>query len=380
MKLGDAHLGYCTNVVAADNAAELLAALRIPGRVRELLGVPSLGIGLYVSARAVVELDPGWLRDQLAEYGLYVFTLNGFPYGDFHAEQVKQRVYRPDWSEYDRVEYTLALAVLLGEIAPRELAQPTISTVPLGWRGDFGPYSVDTAVKHLAGLVESVAKHEEMGGRPIRICLEPEPGCVLERTEQLIQFFHGPLARALPRESISRYLGICYDTCHQAVAFESPERVLESLISAEIPIGKVQLSSALELADPGDDGARAELAGFAELRYLHQVRAGVAGQPVAGDEYGADDLPEAIARLPRDRAWRTHFHVPIYRDRFGALGTTRAELERAIVLLQRSKATSQYEVETYTWSVLPPSERPHDDETLAAGLARELAWARGKLT
>ena len=33
---------------------------------------------------------------------LLPFTFNGFPYGDFHSERVKDAVYRPDWAGDDR--------------------------------------------------------------------------------------------------------------------------------------------------------------------------------------------------------------------------------------------------------------------------------------
>ena len=65
----------------------------------------------------------------LEEKNCYVFTINGFPYGNFHGERVKEQVYRPDWSTSDRLEYT----VLLFEILEK-LLQPgeegSVSTLP----------------------------------------------------------------------------------------------------------------------------------------------------------------------------------------------------------------------------------------------------------
>jgi hypothetical protein len=74
-----------------------------------------------------------------------------------------------------------------------------------------------------------------------------------------------------------------------------------------------------------------------------------------------------------------HFHSPIDRDVAGPLGTTRAEIEIALDQLRNGAVTTQFEVETYTWSVLPEAERPADDAALAAGLAREVGWARTAL-
>jgi hypothetical protein len=37
------------------------------------------------------------------------------------------------------------------------------------------------------------------------------------------------------------------------------------------------------------------------------------------------------------------------------------------------------DVETYTWQVLPPAQRPTTPDQLAAGIAAELAFARDEL-
>jgi hypothetical protein len=102
------HLGYCTNAHAAETAAEVVDTLRrVAAAVRERLDVSALGLGLYLSHRAAAETDAGKLRDELARLGLYAFTFNGFPYGGFHAERVKQAVYLPDWTDPRRAEHTL---------------------------------------------------------------------------------------------------------------------------------------------------------------------------------------------------------------------------------------------------------------------------------
>ena len=364
---GGRQLGYCTNVHAGESASEVLDSLRrVAAPVRERLGVEALGLGLYLSHRAAGEVDPPRLRDDLAALGLYAFTFNGFPYGGFHAGRVKEAVYRPDWTDPLRAAHTLRLAAIIDVVAPRDVAVPTISTLPLGWRIGWTQDQSDASARALVGVAR--------GGRPVRICIEPEPGCIVESTRDAVRFFEGPIARAAGRDmdAVRAHLGVCYDFCHQAVAFEDPKDVIGQLTSAGIAIGKVQVASALELRDPGDAAALARLAGFDEPRYLHQTRARDGGGYV-------DDLPEALSRLPRDRPWRVHFHSPIDRDVAGPLGTTRADLQTALEQLRSGTVTTQFEVETYTWSVLPEAERPADDDALAAGLAREVSWARNAL-
>jgi hypothetical protein len=106
-----------------------------------------------------------------------------------------------------------------------------------------------------------------------------------------------------------------------------------------------------------------------------------------------DDLPDALAsRHGRDLAgrWRVHFHVPIYMDRIGSLGTTRGEIEAVVracggpvadrpeqPVENRLHQIRHWEVETYAWEVLPDDLRP---ESLAEGIARELAWFKESFT
>ena len=372
---GGAHLGYCTNAHAAETAAEVVDTLRrVAAGVRERLDVPALGLGLYLSHRAASETDAGKLRDELARLGLYAFTFNGFPYGGFHAERVKQAVYLPDWTDPRRAEHTLRLAAILDALAPPDVTEPTISSLPLGWRVGWTAEHMAASARALVGVARELRARADRGGRRIRICLEAEPGCALELTSHVVRFFEGPLAQAAgaERELIDAHLGVCYDLCHQAVAFEEPADVIGAMTRAGIRIGKVQVSSALELRNPADEAARARLAAFDEPRYLHQARARDGGY--------VDDLPEAFGRLPRDRPWRVHFHSPIDRDFEGPLGTTRSELSRALTLLRNSSVTTQYECETYTWSVLPEADRPTDDAALARGIAREVASARDTLS
>jgi sugar phosphate isomerase/epimerase len=360
---GGRHLGYCTNVHAGESAAEVLDSLRrVAAPVRQRLGVEALGIGLYLSHRAAGEVDPLRLRDELAGLGLYAFTFNGFPYGGFHAGRVKEAVYRPDWTDPLRAAHTLRLASIIDAVAPSDVTSPTISSLPLGWRIGWTDEHTRAAAAALVRVARELEKRAAGGRRPIRICLEPEPGCILETTRDAVRFFEGPIAHAAGRDvgAVQTHLGICYDFCHQAVAFESPKDVIGSLTAAGVRIGKVQVSSALELRDPADAGALARLAAFDEPRYLHQARARDGGGYC-------------------DRPWRVHFHSPIDRDVAGPLGTTRAEIQVALDQLRDGSVTTQFEVETYTWSVLPEAERPANDAALATGLAREVTWARTAL-
>jgi hypothetical protein len=134
---------------------------------------------------------------------------------------------------------------------------------------------------------------------------------------------------------------------------------------------KVQLSAALEAADPVAAGDA--LWPYAEPRFLHQVRA-------AGGA-AADDLDEALARrLPGP--WRIHYHVPLHAAPAAPLTSTVPVLRAAVreLLSGPEPACDHFDVETYTWGVLPPEQRPRDAAGLAAGIAAEMAFARSLLT
>ncbi len=307
-------------------------------------------------------------------------TLNGFPYGNFHAEVVKRAVYRPDLTSDTRRHYLLVLARVLSELLPADAAEGTISTLPIGHAGEVAPGAVERAAEQLCRLSEDLARLADGTGKPVRICLEPEPGCVLETTPQAIRFFTHDLPRAArrvgtPPSLIATHLGVCYDTCHQAVAFEDAAASIDALVSAGVVIGKAQLSSALEVPSPRSEEARAELASFDEPRFLHQARARLADGALAA----VDDLPDVTA-LPVESPWRVHFHVPIHRALVGRITTTRAFLEHALAAFLRLPRLPQLEVETYTWSVLPTEERPNSAEELVRGLAEEVRWAEGVLS
>ncbi len=385
-------LAYCSNVHPAPTLEALervvsghLAAVRRERRLQ------AMGAGLWIGAAAARALqEPGRTRafgHLLEREGIRLFTLNGFPYDDFHTERVKERVYRPDWSDPRRLAYTLNLARILADNLPGDEPEGTISTLPLGYAPGWGPQRQQEALTALCRLVRELGELHRERGRRIRVCLEMEPGCVLERSDQIIDLFTRELPAEARRQGLSpellrRHLGVCYDVCHQAVMFEDPAESIPLMLDAGIRIGKIQLSSALQLDRPAAGEQMALLTEFVEPRYLHQVRT---RDRTGGTLSGVMDLPEALADpcpLPLDGPWRIHFHLPIqlaHPDRAG-LSTTREAITGVLEQLRLNPGLRPHlEVETYTWQVLPPALRPADDAALHRGLARELAWLEAEM-
>jgi sugar phosphate isomerase/epimerase len=370
------HLSYCSNVHPAEDVDGIVLQLQqYAGPVRRATGADLLGVGLWIPAGAARSLatDPAGcarLRAALAADRLEVVTLNGFPYQGFHDPVVKRAVYRPDWTDPDRLAYTLDLARVLAELLPDDVSAGTISSLPLGWREDWSEASTRAALGALTCLAGELSVLRDRTGRTIRVGLEPEPGCIVERTGQAAEL----LARA--GGGVAGWVGVCLDACHLAVQFEDPAGAVAALGAAGVPIVKAQVSTALRVARPAESPARAALAGFVEPRFLHQTRVRRPG----GRVEGVDDLDEALAGgLADDGEWRVHFHAPVHWD---GEETTQPELDATLDGLVGGPVplTTHLDVETYTWTVLPPGQRPDGPAGLVDGLARELRWTRDRLT
>ncbi len=400
MKLGSSdkcHLTYCTNIHAGETWSEVRQNLgRYLPLVKDRVAPDQdFGVGLRLSAIAAEALRDGEdvlleFQDFLAANGLYVFTINGFPYGPFHGTRVKEAVYLPDWQDQARLDYTNTLADLLAKLLPDDPElEGSVSTVPGAFKprvasAAAAPRMASALLRHVAHLV-SLREH---CGRTIALALEPEPCCFLETIEETVAFFETflfsaeavaeladrtGLAAAAAEQAVRRHLGICYDTCHAAVEFEAAADSVTRLRNAGIRIAKLQLSAGLRIPHLSREAAD-HLRPFNDEVYLHQV--------VQRSRNGLTrflDLPQAFEGLNDESLsseWRVHFHVPIFREELGNFSSTQ-EFLREILALHRGKVISPHlEVETYTWDVLPPSFR---DEEVEAAIARELAWVRDRL-
>ncbi|MCA9246045.1 MAG: metabolite traffic protein EboE [Planctomycetales bacterium] len=372
-------VGYCTNVHAgADLATTKENLLRHACEVKRLAYPDQpMGIGLWLAApaaRDLVELDTiapfaAWL----AEAGLTPFTLNGFPYGDFHQDVVKHKVYQPTWVAEERESYTLDLIAILDGILPAGQSG-SISTLPLCW-GDPAPKAdfLQAAAARLLSVARTCADLEKASGRLITICLEPEPGCALQTSHDMVRFFQNFLLNGPNAEIARRHLRVCHDVCHAAVMFEPQRDVLQRYRNAGIRVGKVQVSSAVCLdfsaLDPSQRPAAVEqLSKFSEDRYLHQTVV----RHDTGDTF-FEDLPLALQAQGDSLSgeWRVHFHVPIYLESFGLLGTSRDDIIECLAATAADDGLTHFEVETYAWGVLPSELQ---QQTLAAGIAEEMRW------
>jgi sugar phosphate isomerase/epimerase len=384
-------LTYCTNIHKGETWPEVFAALRqnIPAIRAQTVGDAPFGLGLRLSATAAQDLSVpaalAELKDFLAEQNAYVFTINGFPYGEFHGVRVKQNVYSPDWADPARLTYTDQLAEILAALLPVGI-DGSISTVP----GTFAAWAegrVDEIVANLVRHVAYLLDLRERTGRTIRLALEPEPRCFLETIDEAVAFFTGHLygdaattqlqaltglGRNEAVAALREYLGLCYDVCHAAIEYEDPRGSIDLLRQNNVPVYKLQLSSALRIAAV-DERTPALLRPFDEPTYLHQV-VGRRGEHF--DKW--DDLGPALADIDKaiGSEWRVHFHVPLFLAEMENFGTTQAFLKEILALHRQAPISQHLEVETYTWDVLPEQYR---NVAVSDAIARELNWVLSEL-
>jgi len=391
-----AHLTYCTNIHPGESWAEVKANLERYVTAVKAAVAPDrdFGVGLRLSAAAAEALrDPATfeaLAGFPADNGRYVFTINGFPYGTFHGARVKEDVYLPDWQDEERLRYTDLLADHLAGLLPEdETLRGSVSTVP----GAFKPRAESAAaVERMASLMLRHAGHlvrlHAETGRQIDLAIEPEPCCFLETVDETIRFFEDHLfarkaVRALEEstglrgdaaeEALRRHLGVCLDLCHAAVEFEDPQGCIDDFRRAGIGIGKIQVSAGLRFEGVGRDTVDL-LRPFADEVYLHQLVERTDGRL---NRYV--DLPEAFrahAGGNGSREWRVHFHVPIFLDDLGAFATTQGFIRDVLARHRHDPLTDHFEVETYTWDVLPEAYRR---EGIVNAVSRELSWTLEQL-
>jgi hypothetical protein len=398
MYLGDrlGHLTYSTLVHPGDTWPEMWASLTsyAPAVKARVSPDAPFGVSLRLSAASASTLaqdaeERGRLSEFLAAEDLYVYTVNAFPFGPFKGRRVMEQVYEPDWATGERTRYTMAVADILAEIAAPGIA-PTIQTAPLAFRPNVsGAEYVAAFTRNLLRAVAHLIELERRTGRRVKLALEPEPFCFLETTKETVAYFERhvysaegtsalALLTGLPVSEVQglvrRHLGVVFDICHQSVEFEDIPASLGLLVTAGIPIFKLQQAAALWVPEVTPETV-AELELFTDTIYLSQTTELRDGKLTRflnlGDAIGSWKSSPGGAR-----EWRTHFHVPVFLDDLGAFRTTRAGIEDALRVHAAAPLSDHLEIETYTWDVLPAHLKTGD---ITEYVTREIDWVRDQL-
>lgn len=339
MRFYNNQLSYCTNIHPYTNLQELIETIKT--HVKTVAGnfsQPSAA-GLHLNHRLVEELTGSptnltLLKQTLEQNQLYVCSLNCFPYGEFHNQPVKEKVYYPDWGSQARVAYTIKAAEILQNLLPENL-EGSISTVPITY-GKAIPEHTFTNLKKVTRYLHSLPSK-------ITLALEPEPDCYLDTTADTIAFFTELKTILSPEEF--KHVGLCFDTCHFAVGFEDVSQAFRQIQNADIPIPKVQISAALKTFNPQ------ALQQFVEPVYLHQTAIRDAnGRIKCYKDLTADLLRQSSQN--RELEWRVHFHVPIHQHDLGDGLASTADCLPDFLRLLKKMSNIHVELETYSFSVI----------------------------
>ncbi|PKQ44616.1 metabolite traffic protein EboE [Confluentibacter flavum] len=390
------HITYCSNIHPGEDWETTFSNIKkyITKIKKEVSGSSPFGIGLRLSNNASEELAVGdnlsdfkkWLSDN----DCYVFTMNGFPYGNFHNTIVKEQVHAPDWTTNERLVYTKRLFTQLDLMLPNGISGG-ISTSPISYKHWFSSKNdISKALKkgaeQLCEIVEQLYAIEKTSGNYLHLDIEPEPDGLIENTKEFLDFYLNfllPIGVSILRPKlnldaleieniIKRYITLCYDICHFSLAYENPEDTFQALEKEGIGVGKIQVSAALKiLFEKGKEGAIwNSLERFDEPTYLHQVT-----EKVGGNIKVYNDLPIILRKKEQHKELRAHFHVPIFLEKFDNLYSTQDQILNTLQYLKNHQVSNHLEVETYTWDVLPNTLKVD----ITQSIARELNWLKAKL-
>ncbi len=392
IKHHEAHLTYCSNIHPGESWSEVYSNLRqYVTKVRDAFDTKPFGVGLRLSNQASLELlqehQLEEFKEWLTQENLYVFTVNGFPYGAFHDEVVKDQVHTPDWTTTDRLDYTKRLFTILAALLP-EGQHGGVSTSPISyryWHEDLESVK-EEACEHLVDLIIFLHDFKVKKGKLLHLDMEPEPDGVLETSREFVDFFRQficlygvpKICRVIgctldeANEIVRNHFRICYDVCHFAVGFEKSKDAVQELLDEGIKIGRIQISAAMSTGFQKEEKERKqsvkELKKFDEPVYLHQAVA----KAKDGELVRYGDLEPAVEEWGSFGAGelRTHFHVPVFTQDYGTLTSTQSDIKDVLALWKEQNFTDHLEVETYTWKVLP------DDMQLdiVTSIVRELKW------
>ncbi len=397
------NLTYCLNVhpsFTLDQIKSSIERYTLPLKER-VAPDQKLGLGLRFSLPTVDDLRKNEKKFNefvsfLHENDLYVFTLNAFPAGEFQNSSVKEDVYRPTWLEEDRVRFTKWAGEILSRLLPEDIQTGTVSTLP----GTFREWGNSEATwEHVMGnmlrVVYQYKKLEEETGKRIVMCIEPEPFCTFERTRDIVTFFEEYLfqkgveqyreafgfSAEESRNMIRRHTGVCIDTSHLAVCYDDITEAIDRFRDLDITVGKVQISCAPVLLSPDakPEGRRTFL-DMDETQFLHQTF----GRDGNGQLHSVKDLSalkgDRLEEWKTFSEWRTHFHVPVFLEKFGDIHTTQEVLVQAVDYSFKNNLCSHFEIETYSWNVLPISTRKSLNITnLVDVLENEFNWVEDRL-
>ena len=389
------HLTYCTNIHAADGWDAVNANLQrfAPGAEAAAVAVrprSASGCGCPRATRASCSKAIASTRSARSSTreGLYVALINGFPHGSFHRTAVKADVYAPDWRDDERVRYTLDLVDDPEPPAARRAS--TAASPRRRSRTSRGSRDADAAWPFIAqrrprrrrawcGAPAHAARYSPRHRARARLPDRDERrvprvlrAAAAARTAGRCSRRRSGATSPTREAHLREHVRICFDCCHFAVEYEDPIAALDRVRAAGVQVGRVQLSSALKVTFPDDEaGCRAlaeRLRRFADSTYLHQVIERRDGDAPALS--GSRRRARPPARRPPERSGAFTSTCRSSPPSTTASGRRRTTSGRCSTSPRRTRFARHFEIETYTWDVLPAGLKID----LLDSIGREYDW------
>ena len=348
-----------------------------------------LGIYLRLSAFAARQLaqpsEMASFRDFLTTAGLYVFGVDTRAFGARRGRAVKDAMYRPDWTDPERLDYSDRAARIMAQLAP-STRTGTVATIPGLLAASNDNKAAEQVVFNLLRHVATLLGVERRTGCQVVLALNPEPGCLISNAHDAVRFFHQhllgrdalaylaelcrigiPMAAAV----IRRHIGVSYDLCNAAVAYEDPLEALTLFADAGIRVLELRLSSALHLPRVGTD-ARALLMPYEDGVRLRQV-----AERRDGAIHHYLDLGPALKALDEGRAggeWRVRCQIgPGSPDPIG-MDAPKDALRNVLAVLRERAIAPNLIVEADGWEYSETGPLPLSRAGIVASSARDLRW------
>lgn len=379
MKIINSHLTYCTNIHKNKTWNDTLKNLKkytIKIKKKICPNKP-FGIGLCLSYEMSTNLLTKTtlenFRVWLCKNNMYVFTINGFVYNYFHKKNIKEKIYEPDWSTLERLDYTKNIITILSNLLTINLG--SISTTPICYKKKIENRKkkyiiIQKSICNLMEIIVLLEKIKQHKNKKIVICLEPEPDCFLENTHEIIFFYKHILlpygvdflqknygyTKKNAAVKIFNYIQICYDTCHFAIQQEKPKETFNTLFKNKISIGKIQLSSLIHLHLPQNSFIKKiylqeQLKILHISQFLHQTHVNCTKKKTTyscNDFTTLTDLHSCL--IYKEKTIRIHYHLPIYKNTFLHCNTTKKYINKTLEEYIKRNINTHLEIETYTWS------------------------------
>lgn len=393
---GMGHLTYSTLVHPGDSWEDIWASLRtyVPQVKKNVCPDGQFGVSLRISGSTADTLigSPEKrkdLRSFLDDNNMYLYTVNAFPHGPFKNQIVKEQVYEPDWSSETRLKYTMNVATILADIAP-DFVEPSIQTPPLGFKPNVtSPAVIEAYAENIRRLATHVNNIRRYKGRTVTLAIEPEPACFLETTEETIAFFKDHLRTERSYANLAaktgatldeavrimdRHVGVVYDICHQAVEYEDITVSLQALKDNGISVWKLQEAAAMMIPEVTREKVEA-VKKYARTIYLTQTHQRTKDGTITR-YLNLEDAIAAWEKNPMPCEWRIHFHVPVFLEDLGPFKSTRFAIAEALAFQKKHRLSTQLEIETYTWDVLPDELKTGD---IVDYVTKEIEWVKSQL-